>query len=236
MLAVHRRFLTASFSSSSPASRSLVCHRHHLATPCSVASSAGGSVRRVARARRIHGLELRRGGGHGAAVVEAWARRRLVHGGRRRCSLCAPPRRCPSCAPPPHGPLPALAPQGRPRGQRHGRRLPALAPSSGKRDGSLPPSSTPAPLLPCTRELRRGRRPTGFAHVESRGDAWRPRCQVLPERVYLRVEGVRFVKFLNLPRWMLNCWRLFFLDLPKKDGCQVEMPNSWRCSSLVEHG
>ena len=23
--------------------------------------------------------------------------------------------------------------------------------------------------------------------------------------------------------WMPNCWRLFFLDLLKKDGCQVEM-------------
>ena len=39
---------------------------------------------------------------------------------------------------------------------------------------------------------------------------------VLPERVYLRVEGVRFAKFLNLPSWMPNCWGLFFLDLPNK--------------------
>ena len=53
------------------------------------------------------------------------------------------------------------------------------------------------------------------------------------ERVYLRVEGMRFAKFINLPRWMPNFWSLLFFDLPKKDGYRVEMANSWRCSKSL---
>jgi hypothetical protein len=32
-----------------------------------------------------------------------------------------------------------------------------------------------------------------------------------------------------------NCWRPFFLVLPKLDGCQVDLPNYWSCSKM-SHG
>jgi hypothetical protein len=30
---------------------------------------------------------------------------------------------------------------------------------------------------------------------------------------------------------LTNCWRPIFLVLPKLDGCQVDLPNCWSCSS-----
>jgi hypothetical protein len=29
-----------------------------------------------------------------------------------------------------------------------------------------------------------------------------------------------------------NCWKLFFLVLPKLDGCQADLPNYWSCSTV----
>jgi hypothetical protein len=33
---------------------------------------------------------------------------------------------------------------------------------------------------------------------------------------------------------MPNCWRPFFLVLPKNCGCQVDLANSWRCSKQAK--
>jgi hypothetical protein len=42
----------------------------------------------------------------------------------------------------------------------------------------------------------------------------------------------RFAKLLNLPSWMSNCWSIIFSVLLKIDGCQVDLANSWRYSSV----
>jgi hypothetical protein len=62
--------------------------------------------------------------------------------------------------------------------------------------------------------------------------AWRNRNGKPSMRAYICACGgetcqVAIDDKLCLP----NCWRLFFLVLPKLDACQVEIASSWRCSN-----
>jgi hypothetical protein len=49
-------------------------------------------------------------------------------------------------------------------------------------------------------------------------------------RIYARGE-VSFAKFLFLPSWFAKLLDANFSCLPKLDGCQVDLPNCWSCSS-----
>jgi hypothetical protein len=33
---------------------------------------------------------------------------------------------------------------------------------------------------------------------------------------------------------MPNCWSIFFPVLPKIDGCQIDLANSWRCGKIIK--
>ena len=59
---------------------------------------------------------------------------------------------------------------------------------------------------------------------------------VKPEqlRVYLRARRGDMPSCYFCQVCLPNCWSPFFLVFPKLDGCQVEIPNSWRCPK--EHG
>jgi hypothetical protein len=50
-------------------------------------------------------------------------------------------------------------------------------------------------------------------------------------RIFARGE-VGFAKFLFLPSWFAKLLEVIFLLLPKLDGCQVDLPNSWSCSHI----
>ena len=57
------------------------------------------------------------------------------------------------------------------------------------------------------------------------------RWQRVSARAYIRAGRGKFPNLLKMPSWMSNCWTMIFLDLPKKQGCQVEMESCWRCSN-----
>ena len=87
---------------------------------------------------------------------------------------------------------------------------------------------------------RRRRASSGVAKVQ--GGARGRRCEdfftakpTMPsraQRAYMRVGRLFFLSCQNLPSGMSNCWRCVFIVFAKIEGCQSNIPNSWRCSNL----